>query len=55
MKLNNEPFVIGTRGWDVAEAKRAPVGVEPATRQYATLRIPIGGTMAPVARDRDPS
>ncbi|CAR57722.1 hypothetical protein [Burkholderia cenocepacia] len=55
MKLNNERFVVGTRGWDVAEAKRVPAGVARATLQNATWRIPISGAPAPVVRERDPS
>ncbi|VWD45591.1 hypothetical protein BCO18175_07225 [Burkholderia contaminans] len=55
MKLNNERFVIGTRGWYVAEAKRAPAGVARAILQNATWRLPIGGMSVPVTRERDPS
>ncbi|MCV9914923.1 hypothetical protein OIV57_22575 [Burkholderia pseudomallei] len=55
MKPNNERFVIGTRGWYVAEAKRVPAGAARAIMQNATWRLPISRTPAVAARERDPS
>ncbi|MEB2500706.1 hypothetical protein [Burkholderia cenocepacia] len=55
MKLNNERFVIGKRGWYVAEAMRTSAGVVRAILQNATWPLPISGTPAPVAREPDPS
>ncbi|KGS77518.1 hypothetical protein [Burkholderia pseudomallei] len=54
MKLNNERFLIGTRGWYVAEAKRASTGVARATLHNATWEMSVSGTPTSVARERNP-
>ncbi|HGO6126557.1 hypothetical protein QZM82_31785 [Burkholderia cepacia] len=55
MKSNIKPFAIGTRGWYVAEAQRAPVSVARAVLRNVMWWLPISGRSAPDLREREPS